>query len=54
MQQPNPSSEKRRPYESPVLERVVLDPIKEMLTACTTDPAAKNDPSCTLNINTNS
>ena len=54
MQQPNPSSEKRRQYEPPVLEHVVLDPIKEMLTACTTDPAAKNNTDCSLNINTNS
>lgn len=54
MDQRQPSSKERRPYEAPSLERVVLDPIKEMLTACTTDPTAKNDNSCNINISTNS
>lgn len=54
MHQPQPSSNPRRPYDAPSLERVILDPIKEMLTACTTDPVAKNDSSCNIQINTNS
>ena len=28
------SSGARRKYEAPVVERVILDPIKEMLAAC--------------------
>jgi len=54
MDKHQPSSERRRPYEAPSLERVILDPIKEMLTTCTTDPAAKNNTDCTINISTNS
>ncbi|HEX2780971.1 MAG TPA: hypothetical protein VHM30_15835 [Gemmatimonadaceae bacterium] len=38
----------RKPYQQPTLERVILDPIKEMLTACTTDPNAKNTTDCTI------
>ena len=54
MDKHQPSSDRRRPYEAPSLERVILDPIKEMLTSCTTDPVAKNDTSCNINISTNS
>lgn len=56
MHNDQPSSTQRRPYEPPSLERVVLDPIKEMLTACAGagDPAAKNGNACNIQINTNS
>ena len=31
----------RKPYVAPAVERVVLDPIKEMLTSCATAPDSK-------------
>lgn len=39
----------RKPYEPPTLMRVVVDPIKEMLVACTRNPgktSPSGDPFC--------
>jgi hypothetical protein len=35
------ASKTRRPYAPPVVERVILDPIKEMLDACDTAAGGK-------------
>lgn len=35
---PSEKSGSRKPYEAPSLQRVVVDPVKEMLTVCTASP----------------
>jgi hypothetical protein len=45
----SPESDKRKPYSRPAVERVVLDPIKEMLDACPTNIGGKVGGSCTQN-----
>jgi len=43
-----PSSPRKR-YVSPTVERVVLDPIKEMLESCPTDLGGKAPGTCNNN-----
>jgi hypothetical protein len=40
----------RRKYEAPVLERVILDPIKEMLAACPQVGDGKSGTACGTNV----
>lgn len=42
-------STERKPYVRPVVERVVLDPIKEMLLACPEAQGGKTGATCTNN-----
>ncbi len=39
----------RKPYVPPAIERVVLDPIKEMLVACPENLGGKLGGTCTQN-----
>lgn len=39
----------RKPYVPPAVERVVLDPIKEMLESCPTDLGGKAPGTCNNN-----
>ena len=36
----------RRPYEAPSVIRVIIDPVKEMLTACEASPGKTFDINC--------
>jgi hypothetical protein len=41
----------RRKYEAPVVERVILDPIKEMLAGCPQVGGGKIGLACTVDVN---
>jgi hypothetical protein len=41
----------RRKYEAPAVERVILDPIKEMLAACPQVQGGKIGTACTIDVN---
>jgi len=41
----------RKPYTPPTVERVVLDPIKEMLVSCPTNLGGKAPGTCAPNAN---
>ena len=42
---------RRRKYETPVVERVILDPIKEMLAACPVVQDGKVGLACGTDVN---
>jgi len=45
----SPDRSKRKPYAPPVIERVLLDPIKEMLVACPDNLGGKAPDVCSQN-----
>ena len=49
MENKSPDSSKRKPYVPPAVERVVLDPIKEMLDACPDTIGGKSGATCSTN-----
>lgn len=45
----SPETSVRKSYVPPAVERVVLDPIKEMLVACPENLGGKSGPTCSQN-----